>query len=72
MRVLVTGVKGQRGHDVMDELAAKGIEGIGVDVEEMDITDAAACEKVITEANIGSSQYSINDGLRNLRGYITR
>ena len=29
MRVLVTGVKGQLGHDVMDELAAKGIEGIG-------------------------------------------
>lgn len=50
MRVLVTGVKGQLGHDVIDELAAKGIEGIGVDVEEMDITDAAACEKVITEA----------------------
>ena len=50
MKVLVTGVKGQLGHDVMDELAAKGIEGIGVDVEEMDITDAAACEKVITEA----------------------
>ena len=50
MRVLVTGVNGQLGHDVMDELAAKGIEGIGVDVEEMDITDAAACEKVITEA----------------------
>lgn len=50
MRVLVTGVKGQLGHDVMDELAAKGIEGIGVDVEEMDITDAAVCEKVITEA----------------------
>ena len=48
MRVLVTGVKGQLGHDVMDELAAKGIEGIGVDVEEMDITDAAACEKVIS------------------------
>ena len=35
MRVLVTGVKGQLGHDVMDELAAKGIEGIGVDVEEI-------------------------------------
>ena len=27
MRILVTGVKGQLGHDVMDELAAKGIEG---------------------------------------------
>ena len=51
MRVLVTGVKGQLGHDVMDELAAKGIEGIGVDVEEMDITDAAACEKVLQRQN---------------------
>ena len=50
MRVLVTGVKGQLGHDVMDELAAKGIEGIGVDVEEMDITDAGACQRVIKEA----------------------
>ena len=39
------------GHDVMDELAAKGIEGIGVDVEEMDITDAGACQRVIKEAN---------------------
>ena len=28
MRVLVTGVKGQLGHDVMDELAAKGIEAL--------------------------------------------
>ena len=50
MRVLVTGVKGQLGHDVMDELAAKGIEGIGVDVEEMDITDADDCQRVIKEA----------------------
>ena len=50
MRVLVTGVKGQLGYDVMNELAARGIEGIGVDVEEMDITDASACERVITEA----------------------
>ena len=50
MRVLVTGVKGQLGHDVMDELAARGIEGIGVDVEEMDITDADACQRVIKEA----------------------
>ena len=26
MKVLVTGVKGQLGHDVMDELALRGIE----------------------------------------------
>lgn len=50
MKVLVTGVKGQLGYDVMNELAKRGIEGVGVDVDEMDITDAAACRKVITEA----------------------
>lgn len=50
MRVLVTGVKGQLGHDVMNELAKRGYEGIGVDVEEMDITDAAAVERVMREA----------------------
>ena len=50
MRVLVTGVKGQLGHDVMNELAVRGLEGIGVDVEEMDITDAKACKAVITQA----------------------
>ena len=49
MKVLVTGVKGQLGHDVMNELASRGIEGVGVDVEEMDITDAKACETVINE-----------------------
>lgn len=52
MRVLVTGVKGQLGHDVMNELAKRGYEGVGVDVEEMDITDAAAVDKVIHESNV--------------------
>ena len=50
MKVLVTGVRGQLGHDVMNELAKRGYEGIGVDVQEMDITDPAAVEKVIGEA----------------------
>lgn len=49
MRVLVTGVKGQLGHDVMNELAKRGYEGIGVDVEEMDITDREAVERVMRE-----------------------
>ena len=52
MRVLVTGVKGQLGYDVMNELAKRGIEGVGVDIEEMDITDAAAVCSVITEAKV--------------------
>ena len=47
MKVLVTGAKGQLGTDLMHELEKRGIEGIGVDVQEMDITDAEACRRVI-------------------------
>ena len=50
MKVLVTGAKGQLGTDLMNELARQGLEGIGVDVEEMDITDADACRRVISQA----------------------
>ena len=50
MKGLVTGVKGQLGYDTVNELKKRGHTPIGVDIEEMDITDAAACEKVITEA----------------------
>ena len=52
MRVLVTGVKGRLGYDVMLELAKRGYEGVGVDVEEMDITDPVAVDKVIKEAKV--------------------
>lgn len=52
MRVLVTGVKGQLGHDVMNELAKRGYEGVGVDVEEMDITDRDAVERVMRDAHV--------------------
>lgn len=52
MRVLVTGVKGQLGHDIVNECAKRGIEAVGVDIEEMDITDPVSVEKVITEANV--------------------
>ena len=69
MKIFVTGVGGQLGHDVMNDLAARGYEGIGSDIApeysgaqdgtavatmpyvSMDITDAEAVEKVITEAN---------------------
>lgn len=50
MRVLVTGAKGQLGTDLMNELKKRGLEGIGVDVEEMDITDAAICKSVISQS----------------------
>ena len=69
MKVLGTGVAGQLGHDVMNELAKRGYEGIGSDIAEsyngiqdgtpvvsmpyvqMDITDKASVEKVLTEVN---------------------
>ncbi len=50
MKVLVTGVKGQLGYDVVKELEKRGMTAIGVDIEEMDITDAGSVEQVITEA----------------------
>ncbi len=52
MRILVTGVKGQLGYDVVNECAKRGIQTVGVDIEEMDITDAASVQKVITEAEV--------------------
>lgn len=48
MKVLVTGVKGQLGYDVVKELTKRNHEAIGVDIEEMDITDFSAVEKVLT------------------------
>ncbi len=50
MKLLVTGVRGQLGHDVVKECEKRGITAIGVDIEEMDITNAEACERVINES----------------------
>ena len=47
MKVLVTGVKGQLGHDAVQELKRRGHEAIGVDIEEMDITDSYSVARVI-------------------------
>src|SRR5699024_4193711 len=69
MKVFVTGVNGQLGHDVMNELAKRGYEGVGSDLApeyagvadgtavteapyvSLDITDADAVDKVISEVN---------------------
>ncbi|BFK23699.1 hypothetical protein F300043A5_19940 [Massilimicrobiota timonensis] len=48
MKVLVTGVKGQLGYDIVNECQKRNIEAVGVDVEEMDITNAKQVEEVIT------------------------
>ena len=50
MKVLVTGVKGQLGYDVVNELEKRGLEAVGVDIQEMDITDADSVNRVIGEA----------------------
>ena len=50
MKLLITGSKGQLGHDLINEAKKRGYEAVGVDVEEMDITDPAAVEEVITKA----------------------
>lgn len=52
MRVLVTGAKGQLGHDIVNELIQRDHEVVGVDVEEMDITDAKTVKKSIEDADV--------------------
>ena len=70
MKLFVTGVAGQLGHDVMNELNKRGYEGVGSDLApeysgiqdgtavttmpyvSVDITDASAVEKAITEAGV--------------------
>ena len=49
MKILVTGAKGQLGFDVVNELCRRGHTAIGVDIEEMDITDKTAVQRVISE-----------------------
>lgn len=49
MKVLVTGAKGQLGSDVLDELKKRGHTPIGVDLEEMDITEFDSVKKTFEE-----------------------
>ncbi len=47
-KVLVTGAAGQLGQDMMAELKKRGYTAIGVDVDEMDITDEEKVMEVIS------------------------
>lgn len=49
MKVFITGARGQLGSDLMTECAKRGIEAIGVDIQEMDITDAESVKRVMNE-----------------------
>ncbi|WP_418752030.1 dTDP-4-dehydrorhamnose reductase [Frisingicoccus sp.] len=49
MKILVTGVKGQLGYDVIHEGESRGFEMFGTDVDNMDITDAEQVKQVIED-----------------------
>ncbi len=51
MKVLVTGVRGQLGYDVSEELTRRDHTAVGVDIEEMDITDEASVTSVLHAVN---------------------
>lgn len=52
MKVLVTGVKGQLGFDIVNKCKKRNIDAIGVDIEEMDITNSMQVCTVIKNANV--------------------
>lgn len=47
MKVMVTGVKGQLGQDVVAHLNMQGIEAKGVDIDDFDLTNAVQTQEVI-------------------------
>lgn len=53
MRILVTGVKGQLGYDIVKECEKNTISAVGVDIEDMDITDLKQVEDRILNDNLG-------------------
>ena len=51
MRIIVTGVKGQLGYDCVRELKERGFKDvIGIDKDELDITDESAVHKFVIDA----------------------
>lgn len=48
MKVLVTGVKGQLGYDIVKHLNVRDIENRGVDIEDFDLTDSDATLNYLT------------------------
>ncbi len=51
LKVLVTGVKGQLGYDVVKRCKELGYNVVGADIDDFDITDEEAAFKYITECN---------------------
>ena len=80
MRVLVTGAKGQLGSDLLCELSKRNIEAVGIDIEDLDITDAAATKKVIEDINnktkldaiIHCAAYTVVDAAEDNEALVTK
>ena len=51
MKAVVTGAQGQLGFDVVNELEKRGHKAVGIDIEELDITDNAAVHSFIKSIN---------------------
>lgn len=51
MKVLVTGAKGQLGHDVVKELQIRNINCIGTDIDDFDITNTDETNKFVSNYN---------------------
>ena len=51
MKIIVTGSTGQLGTDVVAELQKNGIEAVGADLPELDITDSQAVESFVSASN---------------------
>ncbi len=47
MKILVTGIRGQLGHDVVLELQKRNIEAVGVNSDDMNITDKESVDRCI-------------------------
>lgn len=50
-KILVTGAQGQLGHDVVTELNKRHYESVGIDINELDITDTEAVDRVVSAIN---------------------
>ena len=69
MKIFVTGVAGQLGHDVMNELAKRGYEGIGSDIapEYTGIQDGSAVTKMPYVSLDITDKYAVEQTLEQIR-----
>ena len=74
MRVLVTGVKGQLGYDVVNELEKRGIEAVGVDglAMQCDAVDGMVRVKVIGDVAYDSqvAMYDVHGRLIDVKKIV--